>query len=192
MKTCPECGEKQSDEAKFCRNCGAALDNAVKNDGGIRCAHCGCELNTEQFCPDCGNPTGINICPQCRQKSVNENYCPTCGFKLNPNVRTCTSCGSQIDAGAQVCAACGARVPYKSPIIALVLSLLFPGLGQLYNGQTNKGITLIIAYVVFWILSLILIGIILAILIWLYGMYDAFTSANALNNGEILEDRIFK
>jgi TM2 domain-containing membrane protein YozV len=96
-----------------------------------------------------------------------------------------------MDVNAQVCASCGAAVVQKNPILALVLSLLFPGLGQLYNGQNRKGITLIIAYVVFLILSLILIGIILAILIWLYGMYDAFTSAKALNNGETVEDRIF-
>jgi TM2 domain-containing membrane protein YozV len=191
-KVCPECGAEQINQAKFCKNCGASLENETRNDNDwLKCAHCGCELNAEQFCPDCGKPTGIKVCPKCMKKSVNENYCPTCGYRLNPNVKTCQSCGSAMDVNAQVCASCGAAVVQKNPILALVLSLLFPGLGQLYNGQNRKGITLIIAYVVFLILSLILIGIILAILIWLYGMYDAFTSAKALNNGETVEDRIF-
>ena len=192
MKICPKCGEKQSDEAKFCRSCGSTLESENKQDSdSIRCAHCGCELNNEQFCPDCGKETGIRICPQCRQKSVNENYCPSCGYRLNSNVKTCNSCGSQIDANASVCPSCGTRVFHKSPVVSLVLSLIFPGLGQLYNTQNRKGITLIIAYVIAWLLSLIIIGAILALLIWIYGMYDAYTSAKALNDGEVLEDRIF-
>lgn len=192
-KVCPKCGANQNDGAKFCRECGHPLDIEDKHDDGtIKCKHCGCELTNEQYCPDCGKETGIKTCPKCRQKSVNENYCPTCGYRLNQNVKTCSHCGSQIDANAQVCASCGARVLHKSPIIALALSLIFPGLGQFYNTQNHKGITLFIAYIVSWILSLILIGFVLALLIWVYGMYDAYSSANAINSGEQLEDRIFQ
>ena len=191
-KVCPKCGANQNDGAKFCRECGHPLDSEDKQDDTtIRCKHCGCELTNEQYCPDCGKETGIKTCPKCMQKSVNKNYCPGCGYRLNENVKICSHCGNQIDANAQVYASCGARVLHKSPIIALALSLVFPGLGQFYNTQNPKGITLFLGYIVSWILSLILIGFVLALLIWVYGMYDAYSSANAINNGEQLEDRIF-
>ena len=195
MKICPDCGTEQESFAKFCRNCGASFSNENENNNSnsttTRCSHCGAELNDEAFCPDCGKATGIKICPNCRQKTVNEDYCSVCGYKINPNVKTCANCGSKIDARAKVCANCGARVIHKSPFIAFVLSFIFPGLGQLYNNQNHKGLLLIIVYVVSWILCLILIGFILALLIWVYGMYDAITTANALNNGELVEDKLF-
>ena len=79
----------------------------------------------------------------------------------------------------------------KSPAIALVLSFIFPGIGQIYNDQTKKGIYLIVGYIVSWLLIVILIGALLILLIWLYGMYDAYTSAKAINEGKYLEDKLF-
>ncbi|MBR0272243.1 MAG: zinc ribbon domain-containing protein [Methanobrevibacter sp.] len=190
-KICPECGTEQEIFAKFCKNCGFQLTDENKNDNVMKCSHCGAELSDEAFCPNCGKATGIKICPNCRQKTVNEDYCSVCGYKINQNIKICANCGSKIDKMANVCAHCGAKVAGKNPVVALILSFIFPGLGQLYNNQNHKGITLIIAYIVSGILTLLLIGIILAILIWIYGMYDAFISAKAINNGELIEDRIF-
>ena len=96
-----------------------------------------------------------------------------------------------MDVNAKVCSNCGAAVIHKSPLAALALSFLFPGLGQLYNNQNRKAITLIVGYIISFILCLILIGVVLVIVIWIYGMYDAFNSAKALNDGESLEDSIF-
>ncbi|WP_407378968.1 zinc-ribbon domain-containing protein [Methanobrevibacter sp.] len=190
-KICPECGAEQEIFAKFCKNCGSQLSDENKNDNVMKCSYCGTELSDEAFCPDCGKSTGIKICPNCRQKTVNEDYCSVCGYKINKNIKICANCGNKIDARAKVCAHCGANVAGKNPVVALILSFIFPGLGQLYNNQNQKGLTLIIAYIVSWILALLLIGIVLAILVWIYGMYDAFVSAKAINNGELLEDRIF-
>lgn len=188
-KTCSQCGVEQDPSARFCRNCGAPLSEP--DSEVIRCRWCGCELENEAYCPDCGKATGITVCPNCRQKSVNEDYCSVCGYKINKNIKTCTNCGSNVDAEAKVCANCGAGVANKSPVIALLLSMLFPGLGQLYNNQNRKAAILIAGYIASVILCLILIGVIPAIVIWIYGMYDAFVSAKAINNGEILEDKIF-
>ncbi len=190
VKTCPKCGTEQEIFAKFCRNCGASFSRE-NNEDVMRCSHCGTELNNEAFCPDCGQPTGIKICPSCRQKTVNEDFCSVCGYKINPNVKICTNCGSKIDAMAKVCVHCGAEVIQKKPIVALILSMIFPGLGQFYNNQNHKAITIIIGNVISVIFFLLLIGFILAILIWIYSMYDAFTSAKAINDGKLLEDRIF-
>lgn len=188
---CPECGEKQEIFAKFCRNCGASLSSENNDENIMRCSNCGAELHNEAFCPDCGKATGIKICPNCRQQTVNEDFCSVCGYRINPNVKICSNCGSKMDVQAKVCAKCGAGVTHKSPFIAFVLSLIFPGLGQLYNNQNHKGVLLIVGYIVAWILCLILIGFILALLIWVYGMYDAVVSAKALNRGELLEDKLF-
>lgn len=192
-KICPECGTEHVESARFCRNCGAQFSNENNSEANAatRCRNCGAVINDEAYCPDCGNPTGIRLCPNCRQKTVNEDFCSICGYRLNQNVRICGNCGEKIDARAKVCAHCGANVAQKNGIVALVLSFVFPGLGQIYNGQTRKGLILIASYVIAWILCLILIGAILAFVIWIYGMYDAYSSAKAINGGEVLEDRLF-
>lgn len=78
----------------------------------------------------------------------------------------------------------------KNPIIALLLSFLFPGVGQIYNGQILKGAIILVAYfgIIFLAiaLSFFLIGIclfVVPVIIWLYAMYDAYTSANKINRG---------
>ena len=186
-KICPECGTGQDEASNYCRNCGTSL-----SDEKIRsCDYCGAGLHDEAFCPDCGKPTGIMTCPKCGKKTVNEDFCPVCGYKVNRNIRICADCGNKFDSRNEICPNCGTKAIKKNPIVALALSLVFPGLGQFYNDQNHKGLVLIIAYIVSWILSLILIGVMLLILIWIYGMYDAFTSAKAINDGEILEDKLF-
>ncbi len=68
--------------------------------------------------------------------------------------------------------------PPKDPIIALVLSLLLlGGAGQIYLGQTTKGIVIIVATLV---LSCIGIGFIL----WIVGIIDAYQIATTLKNGQ--------
>jgi len=66
-----------------------------------------------------------------------------------------------------------------NPIIALILSFIIPGLGQLYNRDYIKGIVLIILAILFGYLyaNILFYLIILYIIIWLYGMYDAYTTA---------------
>lgn len=72
-------------------------------------------------------------------------------------------------------------VYYKNPGLAAVLSFFWTGLGQIYNGQIAKGIFFIIAWGISWLMMLILIGFITTPLIWLYGMYDAYKSAEKIN-----------
>lgn len=70
---------------------------------------------------------------------------------------------------------------YKNPGLAAVLSFFYMGLGQIYNGQLSKGIAFIIAYTVSWILTLVLIGLITTPILWIYGMYDSYKSAEKIN-----------
>lgn len=69
----------------------------------------------------------------------------------------------------------------KSPGIALVLSFLIAGLGQLYNGEFAKGIIFIVLSFVFFVLMIFLIGIPLYIALWIYSMYDAYKGAERFN-----------
>ena len=55
--------------------------------------------------------------------------------------------------------------PRGNPVIAVVLSLILPGLGQLYRGQTGAGLSWLFAFVLAWIWYLLNGGIILATVI---------------------------
>lgn len=70
---------------------------------------------------------------------------------------------------------------YKNPGLAAVLSFFYMGLGQIYNGQIAKGIAFIVFYTISWILWLVLIGIFLTPILWIWGMVDAYKSAEKLN-----------
>lgn len=70
---------------------------------------------------------------------------------------------------------------YKNPGIAAVLSFFYMGLGQIYNGQIAKGIVFIIAYSISLFLMIVLIGFLTTPILFIYGMYDAYKSAETIN-----------
>ena len=70
-----------------------------------------------------------------------------------------------------------------SPILALIISFFLPGIGTVYAGNIMKGLIIFIVAVILGALATIfLLGIIayiLYVIVWLYGMYDAYTTASA-------------
>ncbi len=62
----------------------------------------------------------------------------------------------------------------KSPALALVLSLLFPGLGQIYCGRVGRGFLFLIGCILAW---LALLGWI----IWIWSIVDAYNIAKKMN-----------
>ena len=70
---------------------------------------------------------------------------------------------------------------YKNPGLAAVLSFFYMGLGQIYNGQIAKGIFFIVIYSLSWILVVLLIGMLTTPILFIYGMYDAYKSAEKIN-----------
>ncbi|WP_020395648.1 signal peptidase I [Thiolinea disciformis] len=88
----------------------------------------------------------------------------------------------------------------RRPLFALLLSLVLPGFGQLYNGQVNKALWL---YLIFSLLTLpmmvfialylpnglmlpVLVVSLLAVLgIWFYGMWDAWRTAQSLKTYQL-------
>ena len=71
--------------------------------------------------------------------------------------------------------------PYKNPGLAAVFSFFYMGLGQIYNGQIAKGIAFIIAYSISWLLILVVVGLFTTPILFFYGMYDAYKSAEKIN-----------
>jgi TM2 domain-containing membrane protein YozV len=116
------------------------------------------------------------------------------------NTKFCINCGEEIDTRAEICPKCGVRVApppasvqppqpviteRKNEGIAAVLSFIFVGLGQIYNGQIGKGIMFIIVGVVCVVLMLVLIGFLLYFVLWVYNIYDAYNTAKKINAGLI-------
>ncbi|MRH42730.1 hypothetical protein GH741_08520 [Aquibacillus halophilus] len=69
----------------------------------------------------------------------------------------------------------------KNSGLAAVLSFLFCGLGQIYNGQIGKGVGFIVAYAISGLLMFVLIGFITTPILWIWGMVDAYKVAEKLN-----------
>jgi TM2 domain-containing membrane protein YozV len=69
----------------------------------------------------------------------------------------------------------------KNPVLSLVLSLVLPGLGQIINGETGKGIALIVGWVVSFFLLFVLIGFLTGLAVWAFAAYDAFQGAKKWN-----------
>ena len=73
----------------------------------------------------------------------------------------------------------------KNPVLAAILSFIITGLGQLYNCDVVKDIILFVAQIA---VSIVLwgllgrIGAIINLVIWIYGIYDAYTKAQAINS----------
>lgn len=121
---------------------------------------------------------------------------------MTPQMVKCNSCQSQNPADARFCENCGAPLPVptptfippapgyppnasqpgliqtsnppKDPTLALVMSLIFlGGGGQIYLGQTLKGIAIIVV-------NLVLTFLIVGFPLWLLGVMDAFLLAKRL------------
>ena len=69
----------------------------------------------------------------------------------------------------------------KSPRMAVVLSLICPGLGHLYCGQYLKGIGLIVLTLICAVLSLAVVGLILLSALSAWAIYDAYQAAVRIN-----------
>jgi TM2 domain-containing membrane protein YozV/RNA polymerase subunit RPABC4/transcription elongation factor Spt4 len=162
----------------------------------VYCTSCGAEVQpAAKFCPNCGKPMDTSPPPTPQSQAQNPSLPPQDRFYAG-GTKYCQHCGAVIAAAAEICPSCGVRVmeqpravvPLKNPGIAAVLSFLFTGLGQIYNGQIGKGIAFIVAGFVCLVLIIVLIGILLYPLFWIYNIYDAYKSAEGINAGTIRPD----
>jgi TM2 domain-containing membrane protein YozV len=84
----------------------------------------------------------------------------------------------------------------RYPVIAALLSFIWAGFGQLYNGQIGKGIGFIVASFVLNILVVAFIPVFFIgllfflpvwLIFWIYNIFDAYFTAKRLNEKQELE-----
>ncbi len=78
---CSECGTENRPGAKFCYNCGAAIQQA-----GSKCPNCGSDT-----------PAGAKFCPDCGNKMEAAPKCPNCEAELSPGAKFCPNCGNKME-----------------------------------------------------------------------------------------------
>jgi TM2 domain-containing membrane protein YozV len=169
-----------------CTNCGKTV-----------CSNCALEMNGKLVCKSC-------VERMATQASSSPPVQPAAQPAAQPAPQPTAPPMAPVAAAAAGTMA-AAPVSKKEPIFSIILSFLFPGLGQIYNGQVKKGIVLLVTYVVLWVAifvvylagSLITMGVgalccmpvfLVPLIEWLYGMYDAYVVANKLNRGEFTKD----
>jgi TM2 domain-containing membrane protein YozV len=70
----------------------------------------------------------------------------------------------------------------KTPAVAILLSFIISGAGQIYNGEVGKGIGMIIAYIFCFAASALILPVFILIALWIWGMIDANTKAKEFND----------
>jgi TM2 domain-containing membrane protein YozV len=103
--------------------------------------------------------------------------CPACGFSIKGSSRWGSRKGSL-------------RSEKKNPVLASVLSLVWPGLGQAYNGEYVKAAVIAIVELAGFVYRPIVLVSVLAIIV---GMADAYRISKNMNIGNIpfRETRLF-
>src|SRR4051794_33057816 len=88
----------------------------------------------------------------------------------------------------------------RKPLLATTAALIMPGLGQVYNGELTKGLSLFLLFgfmvpIFSWLalqapkgaLSLIVfVGVFLALFIYLYSIQDAYRTAHKVSKSYLL------
>lgn len=158
------------------------------------------KTHNPNLCSSCNSvlTEGAAFCSSCGTKILQNNVCQQCDNVLIPNSRFCRTCGCQTSNPSQ-------QMQYglpprlnkdmyknpeklifpdgkkRSPGLAVFLSFLLGGLGQIYLGQTNFGILLIVFEIVIGLGATLGLGYILAMI---FSMIWAYQDAVKLNEGK--------
>jgi TM2 domain-containing membrane protein YozV len=142
----------------------------------------------------------IIVCPECGTKnrfrlSVDREgaKCGRCAGYLFRKTYLCSdeSCIGVIGSDGR-CRVCGLpytkvsedpppppppTLTYKNPFVAVILSFIWAGLGQIYIGEYYKGRRIAFMYCISVLLLFFAVGFVTTPVLWFFGMYDAYTSA---------------
>lgn len=192
MVICPECGKDVKD-AKFCSNCGALLQQKEEKQT-VEIEDVGQKEDVNVDVSDSEEKEDAEVIPpETKQESKKYKFCRNCGYELTGDYKFCPECGYDLSGKvtANQSSVPSANSGEKSLVLAVILSVIFPGLGQIYLGLNQKGILFIVGYIISAVLILLLIGFLLVLVVWIWALVDVVQSTNAINNGEYVEDKLF-
>ncbi|MFC7229372.1 hypothetical protein N0B31_18375 [Salinirubellus salinus] len=102
----------------------------------------------------------------------------------------CRECGAEILRAAEICPECGVRqrappnsqaveslLDGRNPLVAVLLSALFPGLGHVYAREVEMGLFFAVSFVLSLLSLFVFVGFLLVPAIWIYAAYDAAKTA---------------
>ena len=144
---------------------------------------------------------GVGTCTNCGKV-----ICSECVVEVDGKL-LCKACAAKkAEASVNV-------IVKKEPLLALILSFaggvltggILLGLGQIYNGQIKKGIIIsitsifigVIIGILYVFMGIISMGVgficclpvaLLPLVFWLWALYDAYMTANKINDGEPVND----
>jgi TM2 domain-containing membrane protein YozV len=112
-------------------------------------------------------------------------YCSDCGKPLeNETSKFCNDCGAKQNTNNIIEKQESVKIVHvpeeKNPFLAAICSFFIPGLGQVYNGETALGVAVFLGTVIGAFIFLIP-----GLIVWIFGMYNAYTIATKMNTGEI-------
>lgn len=95
----------------------------------------------QRFCSNCGQAVGAGaFCPSCGT-SIGGQAVKTPGTLNKQGMSSCPDCEGAISKTATLCPHCGKQLS-KSKVVAVVISIFFPGLGQIYQRRFFLGIVI--------------------------------------------------
>jgi len=73
------------------------------------------------------------------------------------------------------------QVVPKNPAVALIVSVFLPGVGSMISGQPAVGAAILVAYLLGWVLTLVLVGFLIVPAAWVFGLVHGYQSAQRWN-----------
>ena len=137
------------------------------------CNHCERDLPTFRFCPVCGNPPGPqpNVTPpytpqsnpppyQPQGQPPQNNYYNNNYYQNNPPL-----------------------LNTKSEALAIVLSILIIGVGQMYMGKIGRGIGILLGGITLGIIGIVTFGVgyIVLLILFIWQIIDAYNLCKKYN-----------
>jgi TM2 domain-containing membrane protein YozV len=75
----------------------------------------------------------------------------------------------------------GYVVAPKNAAVSLLASFFIPGLGTMLNGEVGKGVGILVGYFACLFLFFLLVPLLVAVALWVWGMVDAYQGAQQWN-----------
>ena len=177
---------------------------------GSTCTSCGAMISSgSPMCASCGTPQTRSTGSSQRQPS-HGGYCGSCGTRLISKHSPCPNCGHvkttfnpQPDPGNPnpYPGNPNPPPPYQQQqggveknvgttlILAIVLGVLgLGGIGHIYIGQTNRGVKILVAGILLWIIGILTAGfgvgialLIAYVVLLIWQMFDANKLVNQYN-----------